>query len=53
VYGILLAFVLYEENKYLGKGFLPGLLIILATVLIQTGWAWRDRRQGRGSVKNE
>ena len=53
VYGILLAFVLYEENKYLGKGFLPGLLIILATVLIQTGWAWRDRRQARGSVKNE
>lgn len=53
VYGILLAFVLFEENKYLGKGFLPGMLIILATVLIQTGWAWRDRRQGRGSVKNE
>jgi drug/metabolite transporter (DMT)-like permease len=44
VYGILLAFVLYEENKYLGKGFLPGMLIILATVVIQTLLAWRERR---------
>ena len=47
VYGILLAFVLFEENKYLGKGFLPGLLIILATVVIQTVLAWRERRQRR------
>jgi drug/metabolite transporter (DMT)-like permease len=45
VYGILLAFVLFEENKYLGKGFLPGMLIILATVIIQTLLAWRERRQ--------
>ncbi|MEY4885070.1 MAG: hypothetical protein RL151_379 [Bacteroidota bacterium] len=45
VYGILLAFVLFEENKYLGKGFLPGMLIILATVVIQTLLAWRERRQ--------
>ena len=44
VYGILLAFVLFEENKYLGKGFLPGMLIILATVVIQTLLAWRERR---------
>lgn len=47
VYGILLAFLLYEENKYLGKGFLPGLLIILSTVVIQTLLAWRERRQHR------
>ena len=45
VYGILLAFVLFEENKYLGRGFLPGMLIILATVVIQTLLAWRERRQ--------
>ena len=44
VYGILLAFVLFEENKYLGRGFLPGMLIILATVVIQTLLAWRERR---------
>ncbi|MCE2835348.1 MAG: DMT family transporter [Chitinophagaceae bacterium] len=44
VYGILLAFLLFEENKYLGKGFLPGMLIILATVVIQTLLAWRERR---------
>ncbi len=53
VYGILLAFVLFEENKYLGRGFLPGMLIILATVVIQTLLAWRDRGQRGGSVKNE
>ena len=47
VYGILLAFVLYEENKYLGKGFLPGMLIILATVVTQTLLAWRQRIQRR------
>ena len=47
VYGILLAFLLYEENKYLGKGFLPGMLIILATVVAQTLLAWRQRRQRR------
>jgi drug/metabolite transporter (DMT)-like permease len=45
VYGILLAFLLFEENKYLGRGFLPGMLIILATVVIQTLLAWRERRQ--------
>ena len=53
VYGILLAFAIYEENKYLGKGFLPGMLIILATVMIQTILAWQQRRNSHSSVKNE
>jgi hypothetical protein len=47
VYGILLAFAIYEENKYLGKGFLPGMLIILTTVIIQTVLAWQQHRQHR------
>lgn len=44
VYGILLAFLIYQENRHLGKGFLPGILIIFSTVIIQTIFAWRSTR---------
>jgi len=36
VYGIALAFFIYQENKDLGKGFYWGICLILLSVLIQT-----------------
>jgi len=44
VYGILLAFAVYREDRYLGASFYVGLAIIAATVLIQS---WRVWRMGR------
>lgn len=35
VYGIILAFVIYHENKYLGASFFFGLFIILLAVILQ------------------
>jgi drug/metabolite transporter (DMT)-like permease len=43
VYGILLAFIVYKENKYLGGGFYAGLAIILATVFLQSLRVWKKR----------
>lgn len=36
VYGIILAFIVYNENKYLSSGFYYGLTLILMTVVLQT-----------------
>jgi drug/metabolite transporter (DMT)-like permease len=36
VYGILLAFIIYKENKQLGSSFYAGLGIILLAVILQT-----------------
>jgi drug/metabolite transporter (DMT)-like permease len=44
VYGILLAFALYHENKYLQDTFYIGLGIILLAVVLQT---WRVYRAAR------
>ncbi len=35
VYGIILAFIIFNENKYLGKGFYFGLTLILLAVILQ------------------
>ncbi len=35
VYGIVLAFVFFNENKYLNSGFYAGLLLILMAVVLQ------------------
>ena len=45
VYGIILAFVVYQENKYLGKGFYIGFGIILLTVLLQSWRVWLLHRK--------
>ena len=47
VYGILLAFLLYNENKDLGKGFYWGILLIVASVVIQTVRVWQEKRSAR------
>ena len=36
VYGILLAFAVYQENKELGSSFYAGLAIIILAVALQT-----------------
>lgn len=43
VYGIALAFVIYHEDKDLGKGFYWGVCLILLSVIIQTGRVWKKR----------
>ena len=42
VYGILLAFLIYNEHKMLGPSFYAGISIIILTVVLQTVNVWRD-----------
>lgn len=43
VYGIALAFVLFREDKFLGKGFYLGLFLIIIAVAWQTLRVWGSR----------
>jgi drug/metabolite transporter (DMT)-like permease len=43
VYGILLAFVVFREDRYFNRGFYVGLGIILASIVLQTVRLWRVR----------
>jgi len=43
VYGILLAFVVYQENKYLHASFYAGLAIIMLAVALQTLRVYRQK----------
>jgi drug/metabolite transporter (DMT)-like permease len=45
VYGILLAFLVLGENKYLNGGFFLGLSIILLAILLQMGALWFRRKK--------
>lgn len=47
VYGILLAFLLYNENKDLGKGFYWGIVLIVASVVIQTVRVWKAKKTAK------
>jgi drug/metabolite transporter (DMT)-like permease len=44
LYGIFLAFVIYREDKMLGRGFYWGLSLIVISVLIQTSIIYRKHR---------
>ncbi len=44
VYGIALAFLLYHEEKELGEGFGWGILLIIASVVIQTLRVWKTKK---------
>jgi drug/metabolite transporter (DMT)-like permease len=46
VYGILLAFVLFREDKYLNKGFYIGFFLILLSIVLQTVRLRRRRLLG-------
>lgn len=43
VYGIMLAFLVFKENEYLGFGFYYGVALILLTVVLQTIRLYRKR----------
>jgi drug/metabolite transporter (DMT)-like permease len=43
VYGIMLAFVVFREDKYFNKGFYVGLGIILGSIVLQTLRLWRKK----------
>jgi drug/metabolite transporter (DMT)-like permease len=43
LYGILLAFLLYREDKELESGFYYGMAIIVFTVLIQSWRVWKKK----------
>lgn len=45
VYGIILAFIMYQENKYLGLSFYLGLSLIILAVLLQSWRIYRQRKQ--------
>ena len=44
VYGILLAFAVYNENKFLGAGFYLGFAIIFFSVVLQSWRIWRAKK---------
>ncbi|MFY7901015.1 MAG: DMT family transporter [Chitinophagaceae bacterium] len=44
IYGIILAFIVYEENKYLGFSFYVGFTLIFLSVIIQM---WRITKNSR------
>jgi len=46
VYGILLAFVVFREDKYLNHGFYVGMSLILLSIVLQTMRLWRRRQLG-------
>jgi drug/metabolite transporter (DMT)-like permease len=45
VYGILLAFLVFKENRYLGWNFYIGLVIIVTAVALQMGRIYRNRQR--------
>lgn len=45
VYGILLAFLIYNEHETLGPSFYAGISIIILTVVLQTLKVWRDSKR--------
>lgn len=46
VYGILLAFILFRENKDLNQGFFIGLFLIILSVVLQMARILRNKPQG-------
>lgn len=47
VYSIILAFIIFNENKFLGKGFYLGLMFILLAVTLQMMREWKKVKQRR------
>ncbi|MDQ6888901.1 MAG: DMT family transporter, partial [Bacteroidota bacterium] len=44
VYSIILAFILFQENKFLGRGFYFGISLILLAVSLQMMREWKKRK---------
>lgn len=45
IYSIIMAFIIFHENKFLGAGFYYGFLLILLAVTLQMMRVYRDRRR--------
>ncbi len=48
VYSIILAFIIFKENKFLGKGFYFGFALILLAIILQMAREWKHRRARNG-----
>src|ERR1043165_9788590 len=44
VYAIILAFIFFKENRFLGRGFYLGFSLILFAVSLQMMRVWSERR---------
>ncbi|MEP6949955.1 MAG: DMT family transporter [Ginsengibacter sp.] len=51
VYAIVLAFIIFKENKFLGTGFYLGVSLILLAVSFQMMRVWNERTLGK-RIKN-
>ena len=51
VYSIILAFIIFNENKFLGKGFYLGLSFILLAVTLQMLREWKKVKERRLQTK--
>ncbi len=47
VYSIILAFIIFKENKFLGAGFYFGFALILLAVSLQMVRVYQERKKGR------
>ncbi|MBS1737664.1 MAG: EamA family transporter [Bacteroidetes bacterium] len=47
IYSILLAFIIFKENKFLGSGFYYGVALILLAVSLQMLRVYHDRKKDR------
>ena len=45
VYGIVLAFVIFNENKSLNRQFYAGVGLILLAVILQMGRIWYEKKR--------
>ncbi len=52
VYGILLAFAIYHENKYLSEWFYLGFVLILASVLLQMARVYHQHKKQRVAMED-
>lgn len=50
VYGIILAFLIFHENKYLSAGFYYGLSLILVAVILQMARVYRKTMTRRSGI---
>jgi len=44
VYGIILAFIFFQENKLLDRHFYIGVALIILSVVLQTGRVWYNKQ---------
>jgi drug/metabolite transporter (DMT)-like permease len=47
VYSIILAFIIFKENKFLGPGFYFGFALILLAVSLQMVRVYREKKNGK------